>query len=156
MGKGLKLVRRALAKVFALACGIFIGAAFAVAIMDHGPAAWIWSLRLFRPPASVESVSDVILEIEWKYALIWGCFIVVVAVLPWMLLIRFRREGYWAAAILGCLLAAAAGVFVLLGNTELSRSGLLLLSSLFGCAGAAAGALTFALDRALQGRLRRP
>jgi hypothetical protein len=70
MGKGLKLVRRALAKVFALACGIFIGAAFAVAIMDHGPASRIRLLRLFRPPAPVESMFDAILEIEWKYALI--------------------------------------------------------------------------------------
>ena len=155
MGKGLQLAQRALAKLFALACGIVFGAALAVAIMGDGPAAWIRSLHLFRPPASVESMSDVILEIEWEFALIYGCVIVVVAGLPWMLLIRFRGEGYWPAAILGCVLAASAGFFVLSSDTELSRSAHVLLVCLFGCAGAAAGTLTFALDGALQGRLRR-
>ena len=148
MQRALTFGRWILAKAISLLCGIFVGAALAVAIVEGGPDAWTRSLPILEP--TPPAFNDYwMLEIEWKVALAYGCLIATIASVFWALLTWRRYNHSRSAMILGFTLSGVIGAWGFAdGNSNRATAFLA-----FGLAGALAGLVIFSVDTILLRRL---
>jgi hypothetical protein len=157
MVKHLKRLGLILEKLAALAIGIFVGAALAVAILARKLSVWLDSLEMLpwimrgQPLGPNEADDTWLLRMEWSIALTVATEIAVVGCLVWQILAWRRKTNGRAALLLGCVLAL--GTAALLVGNDLGIGSRLLTIALLGCAGAIAGGVVFVCDHAVHRRL---
>lgn len=143
-----------LIKMCALFCGMFTGAALAVAIVEGSLSALIKSIWISVPLKPGEASDTWMLEWEWKIAAIYALLITGVATILWGLAAWRRLASCMTAMILGFVLSTMAAALQF-ADADMEISTLFIQCLLIGCAGAAAGVVTFCVDQALQRRRAR-
>ena len=151
-----QLACRTARAIFALGCGVFAGTILAVLIAEGrlsaaADLAWRagWIIR-GRPIAPGEADGTWMLEAEARYAFMIGLIIACISSMIWALVVWRRQQSYFAAAMIGLVLASAMASLSFY-HDEVIRA--IFHTILIGLSGAIAGILTRAVDQALGGQL---
>ena len=139
-------------KIFALSCGILIGAILATSIVSKSPMAAVVLVKTLDPisgnPGEIDR--NWIIWVEWKVALIYASLVAIAATPIWSILVWKRNASYIAATVLGFLMAFGAACLAFVHDDMTDLEDAVGRNILIGCAGAFTGFVVFMIDRLLK------